>query len=43
MHVAKSSIEILLDYCKNTPKDKLSSKGSVENILELIEKNKGLY
>lgn len=43
MHVAKSSIDILLDYCMSTPKDKLSSKGSVENILELIEKNKGLY
>ncbi len=43
MHVATSSIEKLLDYCENTPEDKLYSKGSVETILELIEKNKGLY
>ena len=43
MHVAKSKIQTLVDYCKNTPEDKLSSRGSVENILNLIEKNKGLY
>jgi len=41
-HVAKTSLNILLDYCKNTPKDKFTSNGSVENILDLIEKNKGL-
>ncbi|NNK76033.1 MAG: glycosidase, partial [Maribacter sp.] len=43
MHVAKSSIPILMDYCKNTPEDKLTSSGSVTHILNLIEKNKGLY
>lgn len=43
MHVAKSTTQILVDYCQNTPEDKLSSRGSVENILNLIEKNKGLY
>jgi len=43
MHVAKSTIQILVDYCKNTPEDKLSSRGSVENILNIIEKNKDLY
>ncbi|RKN77877.1 glycoside hydrolase family 130 protein [Ulvibacterium marinum] len=43
MHVATSTIDILVDYCKNTPQDKLSTNGSVENILTLIEKNKGLY
>ena len=43
MHVAKSTIDILVDYCKNTPEDKLTSKGSVEHIHNLIEKNKGLY
>ncbi|WP_425237765.1 glycosidase [Ulvibacterium sp.] len=43
MHVATSTIDILVDYCKNTPQDKLSTNGSVENILSLIEKNKGLY
>lgn len=43
MHVATSTIDILVDYCKNTPQDKLSTNGSVENILALIEMNKGLY
>ncbi|WP_422079354.1 glycosidase [Ulvibacterium sp.] len=43
MHVATSTMDILVDYCKNTPQDKLSTNGSVENILTLIEKNKGLY
>ncbi len=43
MHVATSTIDILVDYCKNTPQDKLSTNGSVENILALIQKNKGLY
>jgi len=43
MHVAKSTIQTLVDYCKNTPEDKLSSNGSVEQIMNLIEKNKGLY
>jgi len=43
MHVATSTIDILLDYCTNTPEDKFTSNGSVENILDLIEKNKGLY
>lgn len=43
MHVAKSTIQTLVNYCKNTPEDMLSSRGSVENILNLIEKNRGLY
>jgi 4-O-beta-D-mannosyl-D-glucose phosphorylase len=43
MHVAKSTIDVLVDYCKNTPKDRLTSKGSVDSIVDLIEKNKGLY
>ncbi|SDE14775.1 4-O-beta-D-mannosyl-D-glucose phosphorylase [Pricia antarctica] len=43
MHVATSTIDILIDYCKHTPEDKLYSNGSVETILKLIEKNKGLY
>ncbi len=43
MHVATSKIEILIDYCKNTPEDKLTSRGSVELIYDLIEKNKGKY
>ncbi len=43
MHVAISSVEKLVDYCIHTPEDKFSSKGSVETINQLIEKNKGLY
>ncbi|EAR01803.1 glycosidase [Maribacter sp. HTCC2170] len=43
MHVAKTTIDILVDYCMNTPKDKLTSNGSVENILELIDNNKGFH
>ncbi|MBD0776899.1 glycosidase [Maribacter sp. ANRC-HE7] len=43
MHVAKSTLDILVDYCKNTPKDNLSSSGSVDNINKLIKRNKGLY
>lgn len=43
MHVATSTIEILVDYCKNTPTDQLTSRGSVELIHDLIEKNKGKY
>lgn len=42
-HVSTSTIDILVDYCKNTPVDKLYSNGSVENILQLIERNKGQY
>lgn len=40
MHVAKSSIEQLVDYCINTPEDGLSSSNSVKAINHLIEKNK---
>ena len=43
MHVAVSSIEKLTDYVMNSPEDTFTSAGSVETILELIEKNKGLY
>lgn len=43
MHVATSSVDKLLDYCMNSPKDKFTSSGSVETIIDLIDKNKGLY
>lgn len=39
MHVATSSIEQLLDYCINSPQDKLRSHHSVDTINELIQKN----
>ena len=41
-HVATTSIEQLIQYCKNTPEDLLHSNGSVQQIIDLIEKNKGL-
>lgn len=40
MHVAVSTIEVLVDYCMNTPKDGLRSAASVARINELIDKNK---
>jgi len=43
MHVAVSSIDKLLDYVMHSPADTLTSAGSVNTILERIEKNKGLF
>ncbi|HXS57388.1 MAG TPA: glycosidase [Hanamia sp.] len=40
MHVAVSSIEKLLDYVINTPKDEFSSEASVHTIMSIIEKNR---
>lgn len=42
MHVAVSSVDILVDYCMNTPQDGLRSAASVAKINELIDKNKAL-
>lgn len=39
-HVATSSVEKLVDYVKNTPKDKFTSGGSVQEIQKLIQKNR---
>lgn len=39
MHVAVSSIELLLDYCFHTKPDELRSKKSVERVIDLIDKN----
>ena len=39
MHVATSTVERLVDYCKNTPEDGLRSGKSVEVRHELINKN----
>ena len=38
-HVATTSINILVDYCKNSPIDRLSTNESVKSILNLIEMN----
>ena len=39
MHVATSTIDILVDYCMNTPKDGLTTSASVETLKALISKN----
>jgi 4-O-beta-D-mannosyl-D-glucose phosphorylase len=41
MHVATSTVDQLIDYCINTPEDKLRTYGSVETINELIDRNRG--
>lgn len=43
MHVAVSSIDKLVDYVVNSPKDKFTSSNSVLAVLKLIQKNQGLY
>lgn len=43
MHVATTTVDKLVDYCMNSPEDKFTSAGSVQNIIDLIDKNKGLY
>jgi len=40
LHLAKTSIERLIDYCINTPEDDLRSAASVETINTLISRNK---
>lgn len=40
MHVATSTVEQLVDYCMNTPRDGYSTSASVETIKQLINKNK---
>lgn len=40
MHVAVSTVELLVDYCMNTPEDGLRSAASVARINELIDRNK---
>jgi 4-O-beta-D-mannosyl-D-glucose phosphorylase len=39
-HVAVSSIEKLLDYCKNTPSDPLTSAKCVQQRIDLIRANR---
>jgi 4-O-beta-D-mannosyl-D-glucose phosphorylase len=40
MHVALTSVSQLLDYCMNTPQDRLRSSKTVESINQLITRNK---
>ena len=39
MHVATSTVERLVDYCMNTPRDGFCSSASVETLKKQIEKN----
>lgn len=39
MHVATTSVDRLVDYCLNTPEDKLRSAASVQTIIDLVDKN----
>ena len=41
-HVATSTVDKLVDYCINTPEDTFTSAGSVQTIIDLIDKNKRL-
>jgi len=43
MHAAISTIDKLIDYVSNSPEDKFTSANSVKTIINLVEKNKGLY
>ena len=40
MHVATSTIERLIDYCRHTPEDRLRSTTSVKSIYDIIKANK---
>lgn len=42
MHVAESSIDRLVDYCFNTPEDKLTTTESVRTINDLISRNEAI-
>jgi 4-O-beta-D-mannosyl-D-glucose phosphorylase len=42
MHVAVSSVEKLIDYVMNTPEDTFTSAGSVNTIIEQVNKNKAI-
>ena len=39
LHLATTTVEKMVDYCKNTPSDGLTTHSSVENICKLIDKN----
>ncbi len=42
LHVASTTVEKLMDYVFNTPEDRLRSRGSVNQRIELIKMNKTL-
>ena len=40
LHVATTTVDRLVDYCMNTPKDGLTTSASVETIKALVRKNR---
>lgn len=42
LQVATTTVDKMVDYCKNTPKDGLNTHASVEEICALIDSNKAL-
>lgn len=43
LQVISTTVDKMVDYCLNTPKDGYSTHTSVENICNLIDANKGFY
>lgn len=43
LQVVSTTVEKMVDYCKNTPEDGLTTHTSVDAICSLIEANKGFY
>jgi 4-O-beta-D-mannosyl-D-glucose phosphorylase len=41
-YVARSSVARLVDWCRNTPEDALTSRRAVEQRLDLIRANRAL-
>lgn len=39
LHLAVTTVEKMVDYCKNTPKDGLTTHASVKTICDLIDRN----
>lgn len=39
LHLAETTVEKMIDYCKNTPKDGFTTHTSVQAICDLIDKN----
>lgn len=43
LQVISTTVEKMVDYCKNTPEDGLNTHESVDKICDLIDNNKGYY
>lgn len=40
LHIAETTIDRMVDYCMNTPQDTFTFRGSVEQRISLIERNR---